>query len=41
MDLEPKKKPLKEFIKNAYKENEFAKDMLAILHKQKGCKVYY
>jgi hypothetical protein len=39
MDLEPKKKPLKEFIKNAYKENELTKDMLAVLYKQEGCKV--
>jgi hypothetical protein len=41
MDLEPKKKPLKEFIKNAYKENKLAKDILAILCKQEGCKVHY
>jgi hypothetical protein len=41
MDLEPEKKPLKEFIKNAYKENELARDILAVLHKQEGCKVYY
>jgi hypothetical protein len=41
MDLEPKKKPLKELIKNAYKENELARDMLAILYKQEGCKVRY
>ena len=33
MDLEPKKKPLKEFIKNAYKKNELARDILAILRK--------
>ena len=33
MDLEPEKKTLKEFIKNAYKENEFARDILAILYK--------
>ena len=39
IDLKPKKKPLKELIKNAYKENEFAKNMLAILYKQEGCKV--
>ena len=38
MDLEPKKKPLKELIKNAYKENELARDILAILYKQKSCK---
>jgi hypothetical protein len=41
MDLEPKKKPLKELIKNAYKENELARDILAILYKQEGCKVRY
>jgi hypothetical protein len=41
MDLEPEKKPLKEFIKNAYKENELVRDILAILHKQEGCKVHY
>jgi hypothetical protein len=39
MDLKPEKKPLKELIKNAYKENELARDILAILYKQKGCKV--
>ena len=39
IDLEPKKKPLKELIKNAYKENELVRDMLAVLYKQKGCKV--
>jgi poly(3-hydroxyalkanoate) synthetase len=33
MDLEPEKKPLKEFIKNAYKENKLIRDMLAILYK--------
>jgi hypothetical protein len=38
MDLEPKKKPLKEFIKNAYKENELVRDILAILCERKGCK---
>jgi len=31
MDLEPKKKTLKELIKNAYKENELARNMLAAL----------
>ena len=41
MDLKPKKKPLKELIKNAYKENKLARDILAILRKQEGCKVYY
>jgi len=38
MDLEPEKKPLKELIKNAYKENKLARDMLAALYKQEGCK---
>ena len=33
MYLKPKKKPLKELIKNAYKENKLAKNILAILHK--------
>ena len=41
MDLKPEKKPLKEFIKNAYKENELVRDILAILYKQEGCKVHY
>ena len=41
IDLKPKKKPFKELIKNAYKENKLARDILAILYKQKGCKVYY
>jgi hypothetical protein len=41
MDLKPEKKPLKELIKNAYKENEFAKDILAILCKWEDCEVYY
>jgi hypothetical protein len=41
MDLKSKKKPLKEFIKNAYKENELIRDMLAVLYKQEGCKVHY
>jgi hypothetical protein len=31
MDLEPKKKPLKKLIKNAYKENKLARDILAAL----------
>ena len=34
MHLKPKKKSLKELIKNAYKENKLAKDMLTTLHKQ-------
>jgi regulator of extracellular matrix RemA (YlzA/DUF370 family) len=33
IDLEPEKKPLKELIKNAYKENELIRDILAILYK--------
>jgi hypothetical protein len=33
MDLKPEKKTLKEFIKNAYKENKLAKNILAILYK--------
>ena len=36
-----KKKPFKELIKNAYKENKFARDILAVLYKQEGYKVYY
>ena len=40
-DLKPKKKPLKKLIKNAYKENKLAKDILAALYKREGCKVYY
>ena len=40
IDLVPKKKPLKEFIKNAYKENKLARDILAVLYKQEGCKAY-
>jgi poly(3-hydroxyalkanoate) synthetase len=31
MDLEPKKKTLKELIKNIYKENELTRDILAVL----------
>jgi hypothetical protein len=38
MDLEPKKKPLKELIKNAYKENELARDILAALREREGRK---
>jgi len=41
MDLEPKKKPLKELIKNTYKENKLARDILAALCKWEGRKVYY
>jgi hypothetical protein len=40
MNLKSEKKPLKELIKNAYKENELARDILAILRKREGCKVY-
>ena len=32
---------IEELIKNAYKENKFARDILAILYKQEGRKVYY
>ena len=39
IDLEPEKKSLKKFIKNTYKENKFAKDMLVALCKWEGCKV--
>ena len=39
IDLEFKKKPLKELIKNVYKENKLVKDILAMLYKQVGCKV--
>ena len=38
MDLEPEKKTLKELIKNAYKENELARDILAALCEQEGRK---
>ena len=41
MDPEPKKKTLKKLIKNTYKENKLNRDILAVLHKQEGCKVYY
>ena len=33
INLEPEKKPLKELIKNAYKENKLTKDILAVLYK--------
>jgi hypothetical protein len=33
MDPEPEKKPLKELIKNAYKENKLVRDILAALYK--------
>ncbi len=38
MYLKPKKKSLKKLIKNVYKENKLAKDMLAALCKQDGPK---
>jgi len=41
MDLEPKKKPLKELIKNAYKENELTRNMLAALCEQEDYKARY
>ena len=41
MDPEPKKKPLKELIKNAYKENKLARNILAALREREDCKVYY
>ena len=41
IDLKPEKKPLQELIKNAYKENELARDILAALYKQEGYKVRY
>jgi hypothetical protein len=39
MDPEPKKKPLKELIKNIYKKNELARDILAMLREREGRKV--
>jgi len=33
MDLEPKKNPLKELIKNAYIKNKLARNILAALRK--------
>ena len=41
MDLKPEKKPLKKLIKNAYKKNKLARDILAVLYKQEGYKVRY
>jgi len=38
MNLKPKKKPLKKFIKNAYKENKLTRDILAALRKREGYK---
>jgi len=39
MDLNPKKKTLKELIKNTYIENELARNILATLRKQEDYKV--
>jgi len=39
MDLKRKKKPFKEFIKNAYKKNKLIKDILATLCKQESYKI--
>ena len=33
MDIKPEKKSLKEFIKDAYKENKLIRDILAVLCK--------
>jgi len=41
MDPKPKKKTLKELIKNAYKENELTRNILAVLRKQKDYKACY
>ena len=41
INLKSKKKPLKELIKNTYKENELIRDILAALRKWEGYKVYY
>jgi len=41
MDLEPKKKPLKKLIKNAYKENKLARNILAALYKWEGHKAHH
>jgi hypothetical protein len=40
MDPKPKKKPLKELIKNAYKENKLIRDILAALYKWEGYKIH-
>ena len=40
IDLKPEKKPLKELIKNAYKENKLIRDILTALYKRKGYKVH-
>ena len=39
IDPKPKKKPFKELIKNAYKENKLTRDILAVLYKWEGYKV--
>jgi len=39
MDPEPKKKTLKELIKNTYKENKLTRNILAVLHKWEDRKV--
>ena len=41
MDPKPKKKPLKKLIKNAYKENKLARNILAALYKRESRKIYY
>ena len=37
IEAEPEEKPLEELIRNAYRDNELAKDMLAALHEQESC----
>jgi len=39
MDPKPKKKTLKELIKNAYKENKLARNILAALREREDRKV--
>jgi hypothetical protein len=41
MDPKPEKKPLKELIKNAYKENKLTRDILAVLYKWESYKTHY
>jgi len=41
MDPEPEKKPLKKLIKNAYKENKLARNILAALYKREDYKARY
>jgi len=41
IDLEPKKKPFKELIKNAYIKNKLARNILAALREQEDYKVRY